>query len=131
MRNGEDRKKQSNGKHRPLHCMREFAIPIKIVLVTPGPERAGQSLGREHSKKDTWMLPKAHPSCCQILTLVNNSYLLAFCAYGGTDGLGREFNFLSIKACVEQLLGKNTRELRQVFNSQSFMRMTTFNGQCL
>lgn len=131
MRNGEDRKKQSNGKYRPLHCTREFTIPIKIVLLTPGPEGAGQSLGRERSKRDTWMLPKAHPPCRQILTLVNNSYLLAFCAYGGTDGLGREFNFLSIKACVEQLLGTSTRELRHVFNSQSFMRMSTFNGQCL
>lgn len=118
MRNGEDRKKQSNGKYKSLHSMRESTVPAKIVLLTPGKEGDGQSLGGIHSERDTWTLPKAHPSFWQILALVNNSYLLlVLCSYGGTDGLGREFNFLSIKVCVEQPLGKSTREHKHTFSS--------------
>lgn len=37
--------------------------PARTVLLTPGQEEAGQSLGGMHRETDTWALPKAHLSC--------------------------------------------------------------------
>lgn len=41
----------------------KYPDPAKTVLLTPGQEGAGQSLGGIHGETDTWALPKAHLSC--------------------------------------------------------------------